>query len=224
MAELVDALDLGSSEVIHQSSSLCIPTIYFNNCFGPKGQIMKNLIILGSARSGKTTTAKKVKDLFGFNILSIDSIVTAFQNVFPDVGITHHHNGEVSKILAPFISSYVKDFVSDCPNIKNAIEGWHMQPACALNFFDKKDFDIVVLGYPDLTPVQALENVRKYAVPNDYTTEMSDEKLLDLLGRHINHSKFFKEEATRLNLPFYNTSFDRNNVLDKLIQDLKNSQ
>ncbi len=183
--------------------------------------VKKNLIILGTARSGKTTLAKMVRKEIGFNILSIDPFVCGFQNVFPENGISHHHNGEVSKLLTPFVKAYVDSFVDDMPDVNLVIEGWHIQPRDAKQVFNSDKYHIIVLGYPDLKADVALENIRKYEKINEYTYKMPDEKLLDLLQRHINHSNFFQKECEELKLSFYNTSFNRLEVLENIIKDLK---
>ena len=50
---------------------------------------MKNIVIFGCPRAGKTTISKRLNEELKYNIISIDSIVTAFQGVYPEIQIGH---------------------------------------------------------------------------------------------------------------------------------------
>lgn len=63
----------------------------------------KNILIIGAARSGKTTLAKKLAKEKGYSLISIDDIVSGFE-AYPELEI--HHDGDVNdtaKRLAPFL-------------------------------------------------------------------------------------------------------------------------
>lgn len=63
----------------------------------------KNILIIGAARSGKTTLAKKLAKEKGYNLISIDDIVSGFE-AYPELEI--HHDGDANdtaKRLAPFL-------------------------------------------------------------------------------------------------------------------------
>lgn len=51
----------------------------------------KNILIIGAARSGKTTLAKKFSKEKGYNLISIDNIVSGFE-AYPELGIYHDGN------------------------------------------------------------------------------------------------------------------------------------
>ena len=51
----------------------------------------KNILIIGAARSGKTTLAKKIVKEKGYNLISIDDIVSGFE-AFPQLNIRHDDN------------------------------------------------------------------------------------------------------------------------------------
>ena len=50
---------------------------------------MKNIIILGAARAGKSTLAQMLHKDYNYSIVSIDAFVSALQDAFPELGITH---------------------------------------------------------------------------------------------------------------------------------------
>ena len=66
----------------------------------------KNILIIGAARSGKTTLAKKLAKAKGYTLISIDDIVSGFE-AYPELEI--HHDGDANdtaKRLAPFLIRY----------------------------------------------------------------------------------------------------------------------
>lgn len=98
-----------------------------------------------------------------------------------------------------------------------------MHPDSAVQYINRDLFDIVVLGYPKLKPEEAFAIVRQTEKTTDYTVNMSDEHLLDLLTRHINHSKQFKEDCSQLGVDFVDTSYNRQKVLDNLLKRLSDT-
>ena len=69
----------------------------------------KNILIIGAARSGKTTLAKRFSKEKGYNLISIDDIVSGFE-AYPDLKI--HHDGDAVDTgtrLAPFLIKYLTE-------------------------------------------------------------------------------------------------------------------
>ena len=179
--------------------------------------MMKNILILGAARSGKTTLAKMIADEYGFSIIDVDAFIGAFKENYPDLGFDYH--SESNHLIAPFVASYVNAFMYHYPNLNFVIEGYHIKLADAVKLFGDK-LEIIVLGYPKLTGEQVLANVRKYEGKFDYTRAIDYEQLLNTLTRHVEYSKNFEKQCKELGLSFYDTSYDRKVVLDNIIQKL----
>ena len=69
----------------------------------------KNILIIGAARSEKTTLAKELVKEKGYNLISIDDIVSGFE-AYPKLKI--HHDGDANdtaKRLAPFLIRYLTE-------------------------------------------------------------------------------------------------------------------
>lgn len=49
---------------------------------------------------------------------------------------------------------------------------------------------------------------------------MTDDKVKDLILNHINYSKILKRQCEENNIKYYDTSFDRDKVLEEAIQYL----
>ncbi len=178
---------------------------------------MKKILILGAARSGKSTLANMMAAKFGYSIVSIDAFISAFQENYPETGICHFSKS--NHLVAPFIASYVNAFSYNHPELNFVVEGFHINLDDAVKLFTDK-LDIIVLGYPRLTPQEVVQNVRKYQKPFDYTLALSDEELLNIATHHVTYSKNYERECQRLNLAFYDTSYHRDEVLNKIMKNL----
>ena len=179
---------------------------------------MKNILILGVARSGKTTLSNMIAKRYGFSIIDIDAFIGAFKENYPNMGFDYHSKS--NHLIAPFVASYVNATTYNHPNTNFVIEGYHIKLADAVKLFGNK-LEIIVLGYPQLTGEQVLANVRKYEGKFDYTRAIPDEDLLQIVTRHVEYSKNFEKECKQLGLPFYDTSFDRENVLKNILEKFK---
>lgn len=180
---------------------------------------MKNLLILGAARGGKTTLAKMVSQKWGYGIVSVDALVSAFEEKFPQLGIKHH--SDEAKKIAPFIFAYLDALEYNHPKANFVVEGYHIPLSFAAEKIKRNLFEVVVLGYSQLSPEEALANVRKYEQKFDYTKAMSDKEILDMVTRHINHSKEVALECQKFNFRFVDTSYDRDKVLLALLKELE---
>lgn len=70
---------------------------------------MKNIIIFGTSRSGKTQLAKLLSTKLNYSIVMVDSLVSAFQNSMPELEINHtNRDGKSINNLEPFLLAYIK--------------------------------------------------------------------------------------------------------------------
>jgi hypothetical protein len=72
---------------------------------------MKNIIILGVARAGKSTLAQMLHKDYNYSIISIDAFVSALQDAFPELEITHSNTENKFQLLPPFVFSYMKKII-----------------------------------------------------------------------------------------------------------------
>lgn len=174
----------------------------------------KNIIILGAARSGKSTLAQMIHHKYNYSIISIDSFVSALKDAFPSLGITHSNTKNKFELLPPFIFSYMKKIITEYPNQRFVLEGWHVFPNEISKLFSDLDVKIICLGYTKISCDEAFNLLRKNEKENSYTKTMKDEKIKKLILDHIQYSKVLEKQCKENNIVFYDTSFNRDTVLN----------
>lgn len=169
---------------------------------------MKDIIIFGTARSGKTTFANFISDIYGYCIIPIDSFVDAFQNTFPDLGIKHKNTEFKFKNLPVFIANFYKKIKNDYPERNFIIEGWHVFPTELFKYLNKQDFITVCVGYPNQNPQEKVKLLKKYTYKNDYCQFMTDEELLKNTIHHIQYAKQLQQQCIQEDIKFFDLSND----------------
>lgn len=189
----------------------------------------KNILIIGAARCGKTTLARKLNKEYGYSVISIDDIVSGL-SAYPELII--HHDGDTditTKNLGPFLEKYFVE-LSEGSNfyggVKFVIEGTHidferLMPLLQSDKYKEK-YEIIGLTINEETADDLYNNIKKYDTEDDWTYWVKDDDLIGDAKYIINKNKIFNEKFKEYNIKSYETSHDREQVLEKIILDLKN--
>ena len=189
---------------------------------------MKNVLIIGVLRSGKSTLARMLCKKYNLNYIPQDAMVDAFEEIFPKCGVCHDNKGK--EPFAPFLFSYIKHLVKgrwdygarsapDCRPF--VIEGCHVGVASACKSIDRTKWKIVALGYPSLTPDQALRGIRENDAAHEWTREVKDVELRGWLADAIKESQRHRSECAKLKIEFIDTSFDRRKKFAAFVKKYK---
>ena len=74
---------------------------------------IKNIIIAGPSRAGKSTLARKINEELGYFVISIDKLVATFQEAYPQLNIKLNWNREkTTDNIAPFLGHFLGMFSS----------------------------------------------------------------------------------------------------------------
>ena len=74
---------------------------------------MKNIIIVGPSRAGKTTLAKRLSEKCNYFVISLDKLVATFQAAYPQLDIRLNWNRDkTTENIAPFIGHFLGLFSS----------------------------------------------------------------------------------------------------------------
>ena len=178
---------------------------------------MKNLIIVGASRSGKSSLARMFRNKHNFNILSLDDLFQGFLQVFPEIGI-NEENEDSHTLLTPFIKTFVKCQIKyTYPELPVLIEGVRITTKDAIDIASiaPELFEVIAIGFPRITVDNKMSEIRKYDKPTDWSSRRSDDEMKRCIENGINYSKELEKECAELNIPFLDTSFDRRLTLEK---------
>lgn len=183
---------------------------------------MKNLVILGASRAGKTTLARKICETYhNYHLINGDSIRNAFQETLPQNNINKYNGSGMKEDFAKFCASYFRNQINRNKGYFNYIfDSCDISVENAVKYFKSDDVIIVFLGYENINKKEALKNYRMYEKPTDWTVKRTDKELLIHAENWILNSKIFKEECSKFNIKYIDTSFNRDNVLSNLISDV----
>lgn len=178
----------------------------------------KHIIIAGISRGGKTTICEEISKRTNYKHIILDQIVRGFQNNFPEIGITHSDNiKNVSKRFAPFINSMIEDM--PCSEHLLLLDTYHIVPEDYIKYINKRFCEIYFVGYPDILPQERLKEMRMYDKRKENII-LTDEELLRRCIKLIDESKYIQKECKKYNLPFINTSYKRNEIIDNFINKI----
>lgn len=171
---------------------------------------MKNLIILGVPRAGKSTLAKYVtKQLISEGVpvvlMPADSIVGGLtarragfmwrifvrptRHIFPC--LLKRSKKSLENNLCRFIKRFVDETSLDFPII---FEGAYISPSKAEHMFDPQKCKIVVVGYPNATLEEKIKNIRQFD-DNTAISKQDDITIKKTITTFIKISKQYEKES-----------------------------
>lgn len=187
----------------------------------------KNILIIGAARSGKTTLAKKFVKEKGYSMISLDNIISGL-SAYPELQI--HHDGDENDTasgLVPFLEKFFTELSEGntfYDGIKFVIEGTHIDFEKLIpvlrNDKLKDKYEIIGLTYNDISSDDLYNNMKKYDTEDDWTYWCSDEELRGNSTYFVERNKFFNDKFREYGIISYDTSFNREDVLNKITSDI----
>lgn len=167
----------------------------------------------GVPRSGKSYVADYLLQKYQIPGITTDLLREAFSIGLPEFGIRSYDwnqsDKERSHILWPYFKGLIlaREYYSE----RLLIEGTNFLPKLLTEVKDIPYLRVCFLGYPNIDPKEKLDFIRKHeADGNDWTNELSDEKLMNLVKHYLELSKELEQECKKYNFKFFDisSSFD----------------
>jgi len=203
---------------------------------------MKNIIIAGASRTGKTTLATKLNEELNYFVISLDKIVATFGRAYPQMDIKHHCDYEKMKDnVAPFLGHLLGVFsdsrhLADDQNFRaRTIKGNRfVMEGTAFNFDilssvlsmyetgNLEDrFILIGLVQNKKTADEFVRDSKKYDTEDDWTYGWSDEELREYaISRAIPFNREMTGLLVKHGFTVYDTSIDREQVLAQIMYDI----
>ena len=188
----------------------------------------KYIIIAGVPRAGKSTVSKIIAKQKGYQHISMDSIIAGIEKVFPETEIDtdalikpQDNLKFISSKIAPFIRAMIESGEYDECDYGVVIDVYQLLPQDYKTFVENDKCEIFYFLSSDVTPDERYQILKTYDTPNDYTYYHSDEENMKDCIDIVTISNLIKEQCILCGLPYYETSRDRENVIEDFICGLE---
>jgi hypothetical protein len=203
---------------------------------------MKNIIIVGPPRAGKSTLAKKINEELNYFVINADKIVAAFGRAYPQLDIRlNWYRKKTTDNVAPFLGHFLGVFstshqYADNQNLqldvvkgnKFVLEGAYFNFEKVLSIMrtyeinDWKDhFILIGLVQNKKTVDEFIKDFKKYDTEVDWSYGFDDIELGKISEQTIKFSREMTDYLIKYDFTIYDTSYEREQVLDKIIADIK---
>ena len=177
---------------------------------------MKNIILIGASRAGKSTFTKLLNKKFdNLMIIRTDLLRLAFRDVIcKDLAINTSSLKNNPDYINYVLNYYKYANMYDVDYIK-VVDTVDFEPKDCNSF---ENSITICFGYPNVSKEELLKKWRKYDTDLDWTKNKSDELLLNFAKKEIENSKYLKQECEKYDIKFVDTSHNRNAVLNELLE------
>lgn len=203
---------------------------------------MKNIIIVGPSRAGKTTLARKLNEELNYFVISLDQLVAVFQGAYPQLEIRLNWDRDrTTDHLAPFLGHFLGVFSSRCGcagelNLRaHAVAGNRLVLEGAYFNFEaissilkeygierlKDHFILIGLVQNRKTAADFFEDFRRYDTKDDWTSPLNDRELREVSEEAVRFSQSMTESLVKYGFTVYDTSVERERVLNQIVEDVK---
>ena len=205
---------------------------------------MKNIIIAGPSRAGKTTLAAKINEELNYFAVGLDKIAAAFGRAYPQLDIRLNWDyDKTTANIAPFIGHLLGIFstshhsFADAQNLRApAMTGNRFVLEGAYFDFEKiasvlkmygieqmhEHFILIGLVQNKKTADEFVSDFKKYDTEDDWTYGWSDDAYREYaIQEAIPFSQSMTDNLTKHGFTIYDTSAEREQAFDKIVEDIK---
>ncbi len=189
---------------------------------------MKNILIMGIGRAGKTTLSNMVKDKWtSYNLLHSDSLKWAIiraqdkeayyrENV--DIQKEYEHGEFFQRTLLEQYKSLIKN---DKKGYGYILESGQLHPKIVSEMIDFSTTIVICLGLGDLTAKDMVEQCIQYDTEESWTYRLPKEYLLKHAQDWYQCNETLKQECPKYHIRYIDTSKNRVEKLEGIVKELE---
>ena len=185
-----------------------------------------NIIIAGVPRAGKSTMSHRLAKQYGYQHVSMDSIIAGFEKCFPETGVNTYAGLSsmdtlylISGKMAPFVRAMLDSGEYDEFNPGMVLDIYQLLPEDYMKYIHGANCKIVYFITSDVTPEERFSIQKRYDTEKDYTFYKSDEELREGAVYIVEQSILMKEQCQRYGLPYFETARERERIFQCFLQD-----
>ena len=188
-----------------------------------QNKVLKNIIIHGCSRAGKTTLSLMLAQKLKYNLICEDNIVSGFEKGMPELEINHSdREGNSVRNIEPFLVGYIKSLNGinqKLRGINYVIEGSYLSIEKLKDY--KKDFVVIGLVFDFSSPKEFFDNMRKYDQDYDWTKNLSDDELYKYAENLYNYNSYIKEKYDEYGIKYYIVSDNRDALFNEISHNVE---
>lgn len=185
-----------------------------------------NIIISGVPRAGKSTISHILSKEYGFQHVSMDSIIAGFEKCFPNTGVSTYQGLSsldtlrvISSKMAPFVRAMLDSGEYDEFAPGMVLDMYQLLPEDYDKYIRGANCEIVYFITSDVTSEERFLIQKKYDTEKDYTFYKSDEELREGAEYIVEQSLLMKNQCEKYGLPYYETAREREQVFQRFLSD-----
>ncbi|MDE6580627.1 MAG: ATP-binding protein [Ruminiclostridium sp.] len=190
-----------------------------------------NIIIAGVPRAGKSTVSRRLSKQYGYQNISMDSIIAGFEKCFPETGVNTYSGLSsmdtlrlISGKMAPFVRVMLDSGEYDEFEPGMVLDMYQLLPEDYMKYIHGANCEIVYLITSDVTPEERFSIQKKYDTEKDYTFYKSDEELREGAEYIVEQSIYIKEQCQKYGLPYIETARDREQTFQRFLQKFNKAE
>lgn len=185
---------------------------------------MKNVLIIGVARAGKTTLGNMIKEEFNqYNIIHADSIIWGIiRGIGKEEYYTKNvkarkelvHSDKFQRIILEIYKSSIKQ---DTSHYGTILESGQLEPKYAKELLNMGNLVCVCLGHGNLDKRGIMNLCREHDTEKDWTYKIPEETLAINAEKWNEKNQLLKEECPKYGIEYIDTSKNRKQKLTEIL-------
>ena len=185
-----------------------------------------NIIIAGVPRAGKSTVSHLLSKKYGYQHISMDSIIAGFEKCFPETGVNTYQSLSsletlrvISGKMAPFIRVMLDSSEYDEFEPGMVLDMYQLLPEDYDKYIRGANCEIAYFITSDVSPEERFLIQKKYDTEKDYSFYKSDEELREGAECIVEQSIIMRKQCEQLGLKYYETATEREQNIQRFLNE-----
>ncbi len=184
----------------------------------------KYVILAGAPRSGKSTLAGLLCKKYGYQHISMDSVLAAIENVFKETNIdTNNETIDNTKFISSKLGLFIKQMINSGEYAEQdygvVIDVCQLLPEDFAKNISTDNCDIYYFGTSNITKEERLKLLREFDTKKDYTYYESDDDMLKKCEYIVNLSNYIKLSCSNYGIRYFDTTYDRQSIFNNFLNN-----